>query len=481
MPSIKNQISSGIKWNFIGQFGRQIIFFITSLILARLLSVNEFGLIAMLSVFISFGEVFIHSGLGAGLINKKDASEKDFSTVFYFNIAISVAIYLIMLSASPYIARLYKQPELENIIYILCLIFIINAIGMTPNYVLVKKLEFKRLNIISLYSVLLSAPVAIIFAFNGMGVYSLVFQTISYSLINNFLLIYYSKWKPTEKFSAESFKRLFKFGMNILIAYLIEKVLSNVDTLLIGKKFNPSTLGYFSRAKSTRDLSLDNTSNILTNIIFPIFSKIHDNEELKRVHLKFYKLLTYINFPITVGLLLIANPLIIILFTEKWSESVLYFKLLCIPALTMPLIVIIQQTILSRGKSNTVLAISIINRGLYALSILIGIQWGINEALFLIAISSVITFVCSILFSKIILGINPLSYLIATRSSLILSIIMAVCVFSISKINFSSIYLELSILISSGIIVYVGISYLFKVEEFMYLKNELLKKIKRKA
>ncbi|HBX52978.1 MAG: hypothetical protein A2275_13305 [Bacteroidetes bacterium RIFOXYA12_FULL_35_11] len=478
MSEIREQISSGIKWNFIGQISRQGINFILSIFLARLLAPSEFGLIAMLSIFIGLAEAFIHSGLGAGLVHRNDVTEKDYATVFYFNITASAVFYLLLFFSAPFIANIYYEPSLVKITYWLSISFIINSFGMVPNYILVKNLEFKKVNLITLLSVIASAPVAIVMAYLGAGVYSLVAQTIIYSVTNCIFLFYFTRWKPRAPFNWISFKKLFRFGSNILISYILEKIFKNFDSLFIGKMFSSSILGYFTRAKSTRDLSIDNTSSILTNIVFPIFSKIEDNKELFRIHLKFFKLVAYVNFPIMVGLLLVAKPMFIILFSSKWLPSVFYFKILCIAGIVIPLIVILQQTILSRGRSDLVLKVDIINKALYVLSIVAGMYFGMTTVLYLIVLSAIITFLISMIMTKMLLKISLYKYIIGLIPSALLTLSMFAIVFSISHfINFYSCYIELFVLCGIGIIVYTTLSLIFKIEEFLYLKNQVIVKL----
>jgi teichuronic acid exporter len=271
--NVRHQVISGVKWNAVGQFGSQGILFFVSIILARILLPEEFGLIGMLFIFTGISTVFIGSGLGAALIKKKNCTNADFSTVFFYNIAVSLVFFVAMFFSAPYIATFYNEPELTNIARITSFLFVINAFGMIQITILQKELQFKTLNMIQIVAVIISAAVSIFMAYNDFGVYSLVWQQIIFALVANLLYWLGSAWKPALVFSKASFRELFGFGSRLLLSALLDQIYVTIDSMLIGKIFNAEQLGYYTRAKSTRDMPVSNSTGILTKIVFPIFAK----------------------------------------------------------------------------------------------------------------------------------------------------------------------------------------------------------------
>ena len=323
--SLKKQSIQGVIWTSIQQFGSQGISFIVSILLARLLSPSEFGLVAMILVFISISETILDSGLSQSLIRTVDPDTSDYSTVFYFNLVVSLLLYGILYLSAPFISMFYEQPALTELLRVLGIILIVKAFSIVQLTKLTKEMNFKLQTIILLPALLGSALVAVIMAFNGFGVWSLVAYRLIREILNSSLLWIYSKWKPNLLFSILKFKYHFKFGVNLLFSGILNGVFNNLYALIIGKYFSAAQLGYFNRANSLKQLPVQNLGNILNKVTYPMFSKINNNDQkLRKAYLKVIGLSIFVMSPIMIFMGVLAKPLILFLLSQ---ETLLLFQI----------------------------------------------------------------------------------------------------------------------------------------------------------
>lgn len=469
--NVRNEVLSGAKWNAFGQFTHYGVQFIVSMILARILIPEEFGLIGMLSVFLGISTVFIQSGLSVALIQKKNADSVDFSTVFYYNIVVSLVFYLILFACSDFIANFYHEPKLVSLMRYTAIVFVINAAGVVQSTILRKELKFKKLNIVSVVGVFSSAVVAIIMALNEYGVYSLVAQSITYALVTNVLYWLVSDWKPQFIFSIESFKQLFGFGSKLLGSSILDRIYTTIDTLIIGKVFSASQLGFYSRAKATRDIPVENTTGILTSIVFPIFSKLDNDSDLKKYHLKFLGILAFIIFPVMGGLAIVAEPLTILLFSETWLPSVKILQLLCLAGPAAPFSVILVQTILAKGNAGLFLKLDIYKKIIGVLGMGIGLYFGFYAFIIGVLAASVINLLINFIYTGKLVNTKLIEYLKVMFNPFIFSFVMCLSIYAIGMILPDNVYIMLFVQVSLGIVVYVFLSSIFKVKDFIYLKE----------
>ena len=476
--SIRNNIISGLKWNSIGQFSRQIINFALMVILTRLLLPSEFGQIGILLVFIGIADVFINSGLNTALIQKSSKSNTDYSTVFFFNLGVSLVFYLILFFCAPLIADFFGEPELHQLSRILALVFIFNALGTIQATILTINLNFKKQNIISIIGVFVSACTSLYMAFNGYGVYTLIGQTLSFSITTNLLLWVTSNWKPSLIFSKTSFLSLFNFGSKILASSILDKIFTTIDNLVVGKLFNTTQLGFYTRAKSTRDLPVINTTGIISSVFFPVFSKINDDEELRRYHLKFLSLIGYVTFPLMAGLIVVATPLTLVLFTDKWLPSVPMLQTFALFGALQPLSVILVQSLLVKGKAGTFLKLDIYKKSILLVSMLVGAYYGIFPLLFAICIGHYLAFFLNLFVLSKTMEIKMIVYLKCFFPVVSISLIMAVFVALAGMINYPTVTIQLLVQITVGIFAYIVLSKLFKLKDLYFLKELIFKRNK---
>lgn len=468
--TVRDQVFSGVKWNSLGTIGQYGAQFVVSIILARLLLPSEFGLIGMLAIFTAISRVFIDSGMTAAIIQKKDVNNTDYSTVFFYNIAIALVFYFLLFFSAQYIADFYKQPELAKLTKYISLVFVINSFGTVQATILRKDLNFKKLNIISIIGVFIAGFVAIIMAFAGYGVYSIVGQSIAFALITNLIYWITSAWKPKFVFSKQSFKNLFGFGSKLLVSALLDQTYTNLSTLIIGKAFSASQLGYFTRAQATRDLPAQNVTGVLNSIVFPILTKSKNDEELVRHHLKFIGLISFVILPIMTGLAIVAEPVTVLLFSSKWLPSVRILQLLCIIGPVYPLSVILVSTILAKGNSSLFLKLDIYKKIFGLCAMLIGLYYGFYPFLVGIIASGLIALGINFFFTGRYLNVRFWQYLSVVLPSFVLTLFMGVILFLLQYILPSNHFLQLLILSILGFIIYAGMAHLIKSKDYIYLK-----------
>lgn len=365
MDELKQKSIQTVRWTFLYHVLNYTVTFALSIVLARLIAPAEFGLTAMLSIFISIANILINSGLSSSLIRYNKSSEEDYTTVFYFNIFVSIFLYLIMFLSAPFIAEFYKQPELILLTRTITLVFVLNSFGLIQNTILVKELNFKKQTILNFTGLLFSVIIGIIMAFQGYGVYSIVGQTLSQSLIVTTLLWITSTWRPYGFINFQSLKKLWAFGSYVLFTGIFNSIAKNLDDLIVGKVFSASTLGFFVRAKSTRAIPENIFSNILSTTTFSVLSKLNDDpQEYRKKHNYFFRLSVFLFIPLTFGLNLICDDIVILLYGEKWINAIPLLQILSIGLLPSMLSSFFNQSLIGFGDSKTTMKLNIIKRSI---------------------------------------------------------------------------------------------------------------------
>ncbi len=478
--TLKKQAVSGFFWTTIQQFGKQGIAFLTSLILARLLSPQEFGLIAMISVFIALGDGVIKSGLTNSLIRSDNLDELDYSTVFYFNLLGSFVVYGILYFSAPLIAKFYNQSQLAEIIQIYGVVFIINAFSAVQLARLTKQMDFKTQMIAAIPSMIISSTIGISLAYNGYGVWSLVWYYLIYSGLSTIQLWYHSKWIPILKFSAEKFKIHFNYGFKIMLSGTIDILFTNIYAIIIGRYFLPAQVGFYNRASTLQMFPVVNLSMILSKVSFPLFAKIqHDNEKLKSVYKKMMQMVTFLIAPTLIFMGVLAEPLFRFLFTEKWLPAVPYFQILCFNGILYPLHSYNLQILNVKGRSDLFLKLELIKKVIVVIMLVISFQFGIFGLLIGSTITSTIAFFLNNYYSGKYIGYNAFEQLkdvlpiviIAAFSGSIIYLIDTY-VFKPNLIDFLRLLLNFLI----GLILFIILSYYLKIQALTEFKNILQKK-----
>lgn len=378
MDSLKQKSIDAVIWNLLEKYGNQVIGLIIGVILARLLTPADYGLIGMITVFFALAMVFVNSGFGTAYIQKKDANETDASTIFFFNIFVSAFFYVILWFVAPLIANFYNQDELVNLIRVMAIVLIISSFSMIQITKLVKEVNFKKKAIITLVSTLISGVVGITAALNGFGVWSLVIQKLIGTSINAIGLWKYYKWRPQFTFSMNSLKEMFAFSSWVLFANIMRTIFDNIYILTIGKFFPVAQLGFYTKAKGYQKIIIQQPTSAIGGVSFPIFSKLQDDKyALKNSMRKFSQHTLFFIAPIIALLIVIANPLIFVVLTNKWMPMVPYLKLLLIGGFFYPINLINLKVLTALGKTNLNFRLEMFKNVLRLVNIIVMYRFGV--------------------------------------------------------------------------------------------------------
>lgn len=377
MGELKDKAISGVKWNAIGRFSTQGVNFIIGLILARLLSPSDYGVVGMVGIFFAIAQTFIDSGFGSALIRKNDCTDTDYSTAFYFNVLVGLVCCILLFLASPFIANFFNTPILKDVVRVMSLNMLVGSFAIVHGTKLTHSIDFKSQAKVGLLTSILSGSVGIIMAYKGLGVWSLVFQNLIATIIRVTLLYIYTKWLPIWQFSKDSFHYLFSFGSKILTASLLHTIYSNMTTLIIGKTYTARDLGFYTRAQSLASFPSTNISGILQSVTFPVLSKIQDNDE----HLidSYRKLMSMTSIVIFWGMCLLAalsKPLVVTLLTDKWLDAVIYLQIFCFGYMFDHICQLNLNILYVKGYSNLVLRLELIKKTISISMILVAIPIG---------------------------------------------------------------------------------------------------------
>ena len=363
MPSLKEKTVKGVFWSSIDRFSSQGIQFIFSILIARMLLPSDYGVIAMLGIFLAVSQSFIDSGFGTALVQKIDRTETDFSTVFYFNILVACFFYGLLWIISPYIASFYDIPLLESVTKAVALTLIFNALGGIQNAKLTIAIDFKTRAKISLMCTISTGIIGLIMAYKGYGVWALVTQNIANSILNATLLWLFVRWIPQRTFSMQSFRQLFGFGSKLLASGLLDTIYNNIYPLVIGKFFSASTLGVYSRASSLAQYPSSNLTSVLQSVTFPVLSSIQNDEErLGNAYRRLLRMSVFIIFPLMIGLSAVADPFIRLVLTDKWEGAIYLLQIVCFSMMWYPVHAINLNLLQVKGRSDYFLKLEIIKK-----------------------------------------------------------------------------------------------------------------------
>lgn len=360
---LKNKTVKGVSWSFVEQVLTRGANFIIGIILARLLTPTDYGLVGMIGVFIAVSQTFIDGGLSSALIRTKEPSEKDYSTVFIINMAMSILLYAILFFSAKPIADFYEQPVLKPFLRVVALTLIISSFGSVQNTLLTIRVDFKTKSYISIITAAVSGVTGIICAYRGLGAWALAAQSLSATIVCTLLLIILVRWIPKKGFSKESFSRLFSYSSKLLATNLIRIIYDNAYPIVIGKKFSAASLGQYTRAGQFPTVANATVSSALNRVAFPILSQIQDDDErLIRVYEKYIQLSCFIVFPILFWLCGCAQPFILLLLTEKWIDCIPLMQILCISFLLNTATNINLDLLYVKGRSDLALRLEVIKK-----------------------------------------------------------------------------------------------------------------------
>lgn len=475
--SLKSQAVKGVVWSAVERFSVQGIQFVLSIIIARLVAPSEYGLIAMLGIFLAIAQTFLDSGFSNALIQKKDRTEEDFSTVFYFNIVVSLVVYLILFLSAPYIALFYKEPLLDIITKWVGLNIIISALSIVQRAKLTIQLNFKTQAKASLIAVVISGICGITMAYYGYGVWALVCQSLLNNLLNTLLLWVFARWMPAFIFSWQSFRGLFSFGSKLLLSGLLNTIYLNLYTLVIGRKYSATDVGYYNRSYSIAQYPSVNIVGVITRAIYPIQCEMqHDEERLESSFIQYLQMSCYIIFPLMVGLAVLSKPMVLVLLTDKWASMSELLSILCIAYMWYPVMVINNQMLNVRGRSDYFLKAEIIKKIVAIVILLLTIPLGLKILCFGILFYNILDMGIIIVFTKKVMNTGFRQQFQAILPIFLVSIGVGV-VTHLFLLIISNVYIQLFGGLFIGAVCLAFFSFVFRIKEFSYLLSYL--KIKK--
>lgn len=478
--SIKQQATQSVFWSAVERFSVQGVQFFLSIIIARILLPSDYGQIAMLSIFMAIAQAFIDSGFANALIQKKDRKEIDYSTVFYFNIGVSVCVYFLLYWTSPWIAAFYEQGQLLLITRVVGLTLIVNSFGIVQQARMTIALDFKRQALASLLAVVLSGCVGVWLAYGGYGVWALVYQ----SLLNNLLRVTFiwllSGWMPGWSFSAHSFQTLFSFGSKLLLSTLLHTLYTNLYTLVIGKRFSAVELGYYNQAFLWAQFPSSNFTNVIVRAIYPIQCRLQDDtKQLNCIFLKYMRMACYCIFPVMIGFCALAEPVVRLVLTDKWLPAVPLLQILCIAYMWDPVMKINHTLLNVKGHSDYFLYAEIIKKIAAFLILFATIPFGVKVMCGGVVLYAFVDIIIIVHYTQKLTSIGLLTQVKELAPVISLSFSMGVIVYMITLLGISP-SVQLAIGIPIGMAYYFLISSLFHYKEFEMALSFIRKK-KRKV
>ena len=469
MSELKNKALKGVFWSFIESISNQLFVFVIGIIIARILSPKEFGLIGMVSVFMAISQTFIDSGFSQALIRKKNCNQTDYSTVFIFNLVVALFIYLLLFFGAGYISDYFKEPQLKEIVRVLAIGIIINAFILIQRTILTKEINFKLQTKISVLATILSGLLGVAMAYNNYGVWSLVIKSISGLFITALFFWAWNKWRPKLIFSIDSFKELFGFGSKLLIGGLLDTVFKNIYSIVIGKYFTAEQLGYYTRADQFQALPSQNITVIINRVSYPILSTMQDDTAaLKKAYKKMIITTMYITFLSMFLLAAIAEPLVHFLIGSKWHQTVIYLQLLCFTGIFFPLHVFNLNILKVNGRTHILLKLEIIKKILFVPIIILGVIYGIKTLIVGLIILNIVGYGLNSFFSGKFINYSMLQQIKDISPSLILAVIVCATVFLVGKFLLVANIFKIIIQSSLCAILALGLSEVLKLESYNY-------------
>ncbi|WP_370858981.1 lipopolysaccharide biosynthesis protein [Phocaeicola coprocola] len=475
--SLKQQTIKGVIWSSIERFSVQGIQFLIMIIMARLLSPNDYGLIGMLTVFISIAQSLIDSGFSQALIRKQNRTETDNSTVFYFNIGVGICIYLLFYLIAPLISQFYNTPELTAIMRVISLGIIFNSLAVVQRALLTIQINFKTQAKASLIAAIASGIIGITMAYKGFGVWSIVMLQLVNLSLNTILLWSFTGWHPTSKFSKDSFCELFAFGSKLLASGILDTLYRNIYLIAIGKLFTASRLGYYTRAQQFSDFPSSNLTGVLQRVTYPILCKIQDDtERLAQAYRKFLRISAFLIFPLMVGLSAVSEPFILLLLKEQWHFAAVILQIISFASMWYPIHAINLNLLQVKGRSDLFLRLEIIKKILGITILCVTVPIGLIAMCYGQIVSSLIALVINTYYTGKLINVGFIRQMKDLTPTLVLVVTMWIIIhFGILPFCSNNI-IKLITGIIIGIIYYLGAAWMFKFPEL----KELLSILKRK-
>lgn len=469
--SLKEKTVKGTIWTGIERFWVQGVQFLVMLIVARILSPKDYGLIGMLAIFIHISHSLVESGFSQALIRKKNRTELDHNTIFYFNMAMSVFIYWILYLIAPFVASFYKEPTLCPVMRIFSIVIILDSVNIVQRALYTIHLDFKKLAHASMSSAVISGIIAIYMAKKGFGVWTLVYQQIIFGIVSTIVLWYCSSWRPRLIYSWKSFKEMFAFGINLLISGLIDTIYNNLYTIVIGKVFNAVSLGYYSRADHYSQLPASNFNSIFLRVTYPVLCMMQDDDnKLRENYRKLLRVSAFLIFPVMCGLAGAAYPSVVMIIGKKWEYAAVLLVPICLAKMWFPIHAINLNLLKVKGRSDLFLKLEIIKKLLGTCIIFMSIPLGLVFMCYTQIVSSLLSLSINTYYTGKIIHLGFWRQMKDISHILLVSLVMF-AILKIMNIWIENVCLQFILDIIVGSAFYFGVAYLFHFKEIEYIKS----------
>lgn len=463
--NLKHDTVKGLFWSSVERFSVQGVSFVVMLVIARILSPADYGLVGMLSIFMAIAQCLIDSGFSNALIRKQDRTDVDNNTVFYFNLVVSLGLYGILFAIAPWVANFYNEPILKNLMRVLCVTVIINSLAVVQRADYTARLDFKTQARASFIAAVVSGALGIFLAVKGYGVWTIVWQQIASAAVSTILLWAFASWYPKLEYSWKSFRELFGYGSKLMLSALLDTTYNNIYPIVIGKIFSAQTLGFYTRAQHFAQLPSSNVTGIIQRVTFPVLSKLqNDDERLQRNYRKLLKMSAFIIFPMMCLLAAVSKPLIVILIGEKWAFCSVLLIPICFSMMWYPIHAINLNLLQVKGRSDLFLKLEIIKKCMGVTVLCISIHFGIIVMCYAMIASSLLSLVINTYYTGKLIQVGFLRQMQDLSGILILSLSIFAIVFICGNIMVTNwIWLIAGCFI--GVFFYLGVAKLLHFEE----------------
>ena len=482
MSTLKEKTITGMIWTGIGKFGSMGLSFVSNMVLARLLVPADFGCVGMLHVFIAISSIFVFAGFGMALIQKKEEpTHLDYTSVFYWNLVAAIFFIGLLFLCAPAIARYYEMPELAKVLRVQSLVLLIQGFSLVQSSQLQRHLRFKELSVRNIIATFVGMVVAIAMALMGYGIWSLVVSQLITALTSVLLLWKMSDWRPTLEFSFVSLKELFAFGGLMALSSLVETVYTNLQSLIIGKLYSATDLGYYTQGRKLESVPTESLSQIVNQVSFPVFASIQDDKQrLLYAVRRNIKAITYLNFPLMALMIAVAKPLILLLYGAQWEPAVPFFQILCISSMIYTLNTLNTNVIKSLGKSNIFFVVQVVKRLIGIGLIFLGVRFGIYGLLWAVTSVGYISFIINAFVNKKLINYGIWSQIKDVGFCYLLSALLAAAVYFGGQLLPFHPYIVMVMQIIAYIALYWLISVIFKMEAYGTYKEIVFQKLRMK-
>ncbi len=477
--NIKKQVVSSLFWKFAERICAQGVSFIVTIVLARILMPEDYGIVSMVLVFITLANVFVTSGFSSALIQKKEANEEDFSTMFYCSLVVSIFLYMVLFISAPYIAKFYKNEDLSFVLRILALKLPITAVNSIQHAYVSRHLIFKKFFFSTIIGTILSGGIGILMACKGCGVWALVVQYLVNSIVDTMVLWITVPWRPKALFSAESAKRMMQYGTKVTLAEFISVGYGELRSLIIGRIYTSEDLAYYKRGNQFPDLIITNIDVTIGSVLFPAISNVNDKkEQVKQLTRKAIRISSYIIFPMMIGLLVIAKPLIQLLLTDKWLLAVPFMQISCLTQMAMPISTANNQAIKALGRGDIFLKMEVIKKIFGLILLLLTMRISVLAIAYSAVLYTIVAIMVNIYPNRKLMNYGYKEQMKDLLQCFVIAVIMGIVAYSITYLHLTAM-VTIILQIMVGIIVYFGLSYLWKIDEFYTVLDYIQKSHKK--